>query len=66
MSLNATSSEVISRQVETGQLAVAGGAIAVISMVLEFIAMSGFAPSVSLLLCITQWAKIRKNVYFLR
>ena len=48
--LNTTSSsEIIPRQVETGQLAVAGVAIAVISMVLEFIAMSGFAPAVSLL-----------------
>ena len=34
------------RQLSGGQLAVAGVAIAVISMILEFIAMSGFAPKV--------------------
>jgi hypothetical protein len=35
------------RQVQPSQLAVAGVAIAVISMILEFIALSGFAPTVS-------------------
>ena len=34
------------RQLPAGQLAVAGVAVAVISMILEFIALSGFAPSV--------------------
>ena len=64
--LNTTSSsEIIPRQVETGQLAVAGVAIAVISMVLEFIAMSGFAPAVSLLSnAFTQWAKMIFKVIF--
>ena len=46
MSTNATE-EILPRQLEAGQLAVAGVAIAVISMILEFIALSGFAPSVS-------------------
>ena len=36
------------RQLSGGQLAVAGVAIAVISMILEFIAMSGFAPKVKI------------------
>ena len=36
------------RQLSGGQLAVAGVAIAVISMILEFIAMSGFAPKVQI------------------
>ena len=36
-----------SRQLEPSQLAFAGVAIAVISMILEFITLSGFAPSVS-------------------
>ena len=36
------------RQLSGGQLAVAGVAIAAISMILEFIALSGFAPTVSL------------------
>ena len=49
MSTNATE-EILPRQLEAGQLAVAGVAIAVISMILEFIALSGFAPSVSTLL----------------
>lgn len=35
------------RQLGTGQLAVAGVAIAIISMILEFIALSGFAPRIS-------------------
>ena len=35
------------RELPAGQLAIAGVAIAVISMILEFIALSGFAPSVS-------------------
>ena len=48
MSTNATE-EILPRQLEAGQLAVAGVAIAVISMILEFIALSGFAPSVSTL-----------------
>ena len=48
MSANATE-EILPRQLEAGQLAVAGVAIAVISMILEFIALSGFAPSVSTL-----------------
>ena len=34
------------RQLSGGQLAVAGVAIAAISMILEFIALSGFAPTV--------------------
>ena len=36
------------RQLSGGQLAVAGVAIAAISMILEFIALSGFAPTVSI------------------
>ena len=35
------------RQMQSSQLAIAGVAIAVISMILEFIALSGFAPSVA-------------------
>ena len=46
MSTNATE-EILPRQLAPSQLAVAGVAIAVISMILEFIALSGFAPSVS-------------------
>ena len=32
------------RQLSNGELAIAGVAIAVISMILEFIALSGFSP----------------------
>ena len=35
------------RQLSNGQLAIAGVSIAVISMILEFIALSGFSPKVS-------------------
>ncbi len=48
--LQQTDTQAEFRQSQPQQLAMAGVAIAVISMILEFIALSGFAPTVSVLM----------------
>ena len=44
MTENSTNLVADYRQMSNGQLAIAGVSIAVISMILEFIALSGFSP----------------------
>ena len=50
------------RQLSNGQLAIAGVSIAVISMILEFIALSGFSPRYVLYLVFYCFAGLRHVV----